>query len=457
MKRFFLFIALAAALALFVIAAGTASAASVKTETGGAALKLSMKEALSLALAQNVSVVNASEDVRRAAGESQSQSSALLPKIDLAGSAAGTSDNSAGTQNTDERTLGAQLSYTLYNGGKNRALSEQGKLGVAQAGDYLYDTRESIVLDVWKAYCETLYRASVVTAVKSALDYYERAVEEETKRVEVGVATNLDLSRMRQQRAGSQAEYISAKNDLDSARIALCRLLQLAPETRLELTDGLHDDLSLAGTPLPESISVREYHARALERRGDYKKLAAQRKIDEKEIVVAASALKPSVSFSGGYGYDYKDTSDKILESKDEWSAKLSLSVPLFDGGKGAGDVTAARSKLTQSVNSLRDKEEAILAEITDCRLSLASAAESAAAAVTEVSFAKESLGYAEVGYKEGVNSQLDVIQARSDLTDADKKLAGYLKEYRSALASLWRAGGELIEKTIGATDGGNA
>ena len=306
------------------------------------------------------------------------------------------------------------------------------------------------MLDVWKAYCETLYRASVVTAVKSALDYYERAVEEETKRVEVGVATNLDLSRMRQQRAGSQAEYISAKNDLDSARIALCRLLQLAPETRLELTDGLHDDLSLAGTPLPESISVREYHARALERRGDYKKLAAQRKIDEKEIVVAASALKPSVSFSGGYGYDYKDTSDKILESKDEWSAKLSLSVPLFDGGKGAGDVTAARSKLTQSVNSLCDKEEAILAEITDCRLSLASAAESAAAAVTEVSFAKESLGYAEVGYKEGVNSQLDVIQARSDLTNADKKLAGYLKEYRSALASLWRAGGELIEKTIG-------
>ena len=135
MKRFFLFIALAASLALFVIAAGAASAASVKTETGGAALKLSMKEALSLALAQNVSVVNASEDVRRAAGESLSQSSALLPKVDLAGSAAGTSDNSAGTQNTDERTLGAQLSYTLYNGGKNRALSEQGKLGVAQAGD----------------------------------------------------------------------------------------------------------------------------------------------------------------------------------------------------------------------------------------------------------------------------------------------------------------------------------
>ena len=415
-------------------------------------LALSMKDAIRTALSENITVRKASEDVTRARGDSKANSSALKPSVGITGSASESIENAFDGDAGDVRDAGLTASYTLYSGGKNKAIDKQGKLGVRKAEATLFDTKESVILSVWKAYCSVLYRKEVLAATADALDYYVKAEQEQAKRVELGASTNLDLTRIRQQRENARANHIAAGNNLESSQVALCRLLQISPKTRLELTDDLSD-----GLPDKDSMArgtekdFLDAYNNSLTHRGDYQALLAQQESDQKEITVAASGLKPTVSVSGGYGWDYQNYTDKELDRADEWSAKLSTSIPLYDGGSTSGKTASAKSKYEQSKLAVSDKEEEIKTSLIDARLTLVNALETAGASRAAVEYARQSLRYAEVGYREGVNTQLDLIQARTDLTDAKRSLAEYLYECRAAQASMWREEGRLAENTIGA------
>ena len=95
------------------------------------------------------------------------------------------------------------------------------------------------------------------------------------------------------------------------------------------------------------------------------------------------------------------------------------------------------------------EKEERIRADLADSRLNLQNALETVIAGRSNVKLARESLAYAETGYAEGVNTQLDVIQARSELTQANQLLAQYLRDSRKAQANLWRVQGILVERAL--------
>ena len=62
---------------------------------------------------------------------------------------------------------------------------------------------------------------------------------------------------------------------------------------------------------------------------------------------------------------------------------------------------------------------------------------------------ARESLRLAEVGYREGVDTQLDVLAARTSVTEARQKLSGAQRDHRVALARLWRSQGILVDQAL--------
>ena len=94
-------------------------------------------------------------------------------------------------------------------------------------------------------------------------------------------------------------------------------------------------------------------------------------------------------------------------------------------------------------------EEESIKAEIADNWLGLQNALETLSASRANVGLARESLDFAESGYREGVNTQLDVLQARSDLTSALQQLALALKNARTAQAALWKSEGVFLENAF--------
>ncbi|WP_462362888.1 TolC family protein [Pyramidobacter porci] len=411
------------------------------------AIILTMGRALNIALDRNFTVLTAEQNVESAKGQSKAAGAALNPQLNLQGQ--GNAYDNIPSYPDNELVARVAVSQSLYSGGKNQALARQGKLGVKQAEQNLRNARESVALTVWNAYCEVLYRREVLRNTENALDYYSNAEKELNERVVYGLSTNLDLTRVRQQKENARASNIAAGNNLEAARIELCRLLRMRPETNLALSGSLEDNLpKLEDTrkiPADVEAAIRE----TLERRGDYQSLRYAAASRKNEIAVARSGLLPTLSLSSGYRFGYTSNGLGGVSDKNQWTASLTLDVPVYDGGSTSGSVRAAKAGLKAAEHALDEKEDSIKAELADSWLSLQNALETLSAGRANLQLAKESLDYAESGYREGVNTQIDVLQARSELTDALQLLAQYLRDSREAQANLWKAQGILIERAL--------
>ena len=390
------------------------------------AIILTMGRALNIALDRNFTVLTAEQNVESAKGQSKAAGAALNPQLNLQGQ--GNAYDNIPSYPDNELVARVAVSQSLYSGGKNQALARQGKLGVKQAEQ---DLRE------------------VLRNTENALDYYSNAEKELNERVVYGLSTNLDLTRVRQQKENARASNIAAGNNLEAARIELCRLLRMRPETNLALSGSLEDNLpKLEDTrkiPADVEAAIRE----TLERRGDYQSLRYAAASRKNEIAVARSGLLPTLSLSSGYRFGYTSNGLGGVSDKNQWPASLTLDVPVYDGGSTSGSVRAAKAGLKAAEHALDEKEDSIKAELADSWLSLQNALETLSAGRANLQLAKESLDYAESGYREGVNTQIDVLQARSELTDALQLLAQYLRDSREAQANLWKAQGILIERAL--------
>ena len=445
-----------AALALSLALLGTCSQAkprlkrqdySVQAAPAQEAIIMDMEKALSIALDKNLTVLTAEQNVESAKGRSKAASAALGPTLSLQGQ--GNAYDKVPNQPDNELLARVAVTQSLYSGGRNQARARQGRLAVKQAEQSLVNTRESVAQSVWNAFCDVLYRREVLRNTRNALDYYTNAEKELNSRVMYGLSTNLDLTRVRQQKENARAQNITAGNSLEAARIELCRLLRLPPETQLALAGSLEDGLPTVeeASKLPDDLDGAL--KKILESRGDYQALKHAAASQKQEITAARAGMLPTLSLSSGYRFGYHQNGLSNASKDNQWTASLVLDVPVWDSGSTSGSVRAAKAGLKSAENAVTEKEESIKAEIADNWLGLQNALETLSASRANVGLARESLDFAESGYREGVNTQLDVLQARSDLTSALQQLALALKNARTAQAALWKSEGVFLENAF--------
>lgn len=430
----------------------------------GAGQPLSLEEALSLALESNLEVLSAREERARAEGLYRAARSGLVPTVSLTGSH---SRQHATSSRPDEETEGAlTLSQWIYAGGVVRAGERQALANLERATLTASDSEEAVALKVYEAFCSVLLARADLETAREALIYAEGFLAELTKRREVGLSTNLDVNRAEQQAATSRSDLLQATNALDAARIDLFTLLRLEPDAERDIVGDLEMDsfsidlltrlrLEPSGERhVADSLERASFFGdreasveRALTLRPDLVGLRTDLAIQKEEIEITRGGLRPTVKLNASYGA--KDDSSLGGADDDEWTATLNVEVPLFDGGLTKGKVEEAQARLRQIENDVTSREESIRAEIAQAYLNLENAAALVDVARRNLDIAGESLRLADVGYREGVNVQLDVLDARTSLTEARQKLAEALKNYRVYRARLWRAEGTLREKVL--------
>ena len=95
----------------------------------------------------------------------------------------------------------------------------------------------------------------------------------------------------------------------------------------------------------------------------------------------------------------------------------------------------AQKARLRQAQIDLVDSEETALFELNKAMLGIENAAEFVDSQKLNLTRAKEGLRLAEVGYKEGTNTQVEMIDAQSALTQA--KVNYYQSIYTHDIAKL--------------------
>ena len=279
---------------------------------------------------------------------------------------------------------------------------------------------------------------------KASLAVARRVHEENEARVKAGVLAAFEL-------LDSELGVLAREKDLLDAELAerdaadqLLLTLHLPPGMVLELPDTPWTDV-----PDP---SEEEALGVALRRRPDLSKARTSLRTAEFNEEISRNLALPSLSLEGtagvtGIAKDYGNALDDMKSgSNPNWAVGLRFSVPLGNNAARA-DVAAARLKASQARAVVAVLEESAGLEIRAALRALKTRRKQDEVARKGVSVAETRLASFLKRGKLGLSTTKDVLEAEANLTQAREFLIGARTDFQSALTSLWKSTGELLDR----------
>ncbi len=161
-------------------------------------------------------------------------------------------------------------------------------------------------------------------------------------------------------------------------------------------------------------------------------------------IGVAQAAFLPSFTITGQYGTQSTEWSKWFGSGTNIWQAFAGVSIPLFKEGRpGAGEqVNIARARASQARSRYEQTVLVALREVEDALVGLRTAQDRSGAQERQVIALRRALELADMRYRNGVSSYLDVLDAQRGLFGAELALTQAARDQLVAAVQLYRAVG---------------
>lgn len=253
---------------------------------------------------------------------------------------------------------------------------------------------------------------SVGQSIEAMLEQRRRV----TAMVEAKKAARVDLLRTDVRVADLQRQLLVVRNDRTALRTRLGALMAEDIAGRPLASLAAVDSSAL-------NIDTDTLLSATLHNRGDY--LAARRQCEAqaRRVDIARGAWLPALSAKAGYGI----RSDLSDEYEPGGSAGVTLSIPLFEGGRNGAKVSEERALLSACQSRMESLRLRIDVEIKTAVLDIASARERLLSARTAIEAAEEGLRIENVKYEQGKGTISEVLDAQAELLTAqtDRDEAG--------------------------------
>lgn len=409
-----------------------------------APLRLTLKDAVTLALKQNPQVIIANLTLAESRESQNLARASLLPQASF-------SANEKVTRGNVEALLG------------NRIPGFPGHIGpfwTIQAGPNINTPLFDLSLwDRWKAsrelvnssaadqvtarelnaqlvvsqYLGSLRAAAALKAANSRLDLAKALFDLATDVQRSGVGTGIDTLRANVQYQNEKQRTAEAETELKVSLYGLSRLLNVDPQQPIELAD----EPSFFETPGFESSQSL---TQAYDARPEMRSLLAQIKAAELQKKTAKDQRLPKLSAGGGWSLQGVTPTSMIPA----YTFGATVEVPIFTGGRIEAETTVADlqiKKLTQDEIELRNR---IALEVKSAIAQLESARVQVEAANLGVNLATEGVTQAQDRFRAGVANNIEIVTAQDEFARANDNQISALYRYNQSRADLARATGQM-------------
>lgn len=396
--------------------------------------KLSLEEALKLALSHNRALQVVLEEKNIARGRILESYGEVLPNLSLDGKyTRKDSDNEeykgqtySGQHDNYSGTL--SVKQPIFRGGAATAALRASRYYDTLTDENVREAVQNTIYETIKAY----YLVSLTQQQYQVTRTYANLADSHLKDVKIkrefGTASDFNVLRSQVELSNSRAEMISYQNKLHQAVTSLLKTIGISQESKIELKDLL--------TYEPLSVEEEEVIHKAFLNRPDLAVAELTVKMQEESLNKAYSEYWPKID---AFYKQSLSKPDPYLSTKndwgDAWSAGIDINIPIFDGFKREGRVFQQRAGLKQQYIGLLDTREKALFEVRNAVLNLRDATEFVNVQKLTFQQAKEGLRLAEAGYREGTLDQVSVLDARAALTNT--QLLYYKSLYEHAIARL--------------------
>ena len=268
-----------------------------------------------------------------------------------------------------------------------------------------------------------------------------------TRRTIVAQRESLRLvSRLAAAGVSSAAEERQAENQLATTESALPGLLVnvAATENSLSILLGRPPGPVVLGTPAEPNMAPAVpagLPSNLLERRPDLRQAEQQLVLANAKVGEAKALFFPSLTLTGTFGAVSTELGDLVDgEAATVTSPGFDLLQPLYAGGSLTANYRAAIARLEQAGLSYRQAGLNALREVADALSQYRHSADEIAAQRRRETAAREGLRLAEMRYRAGVISYLEVLDAQRQLYAAETDRAQSELTRRTAAVQLYLA-----------------
>lgn len=348
-----------------------------------------------------------------------------------------------GAENT--YNLGLNLDWPVFTGGRTRARTRIARAGRQVAEIGLSSAEAQNRLDVTQAYFDARLSDQLLRIARATLAQAEETLRLTELGEEVGQQAEFDVLRARVARDNQRPAVIQRRTARDLAYDRLRTLLDLPAGQPLELTtplDGSAPPVSPPGTAGADRAPVRQAE----------QQVAVQRA----QLAIARSQRLPTVSLSSQYGrVAFAPSLLPELDSfRENWTVGASLQVPVFTGGRIRGEVLSAEADVIEARAQLEQVREAAELDTRSAYAQLEAARAVWEASQGTVEQAERAYAIAEIRFREGISTQLELTDARILLEQARTNRASAARDLQVAQARVTLLPYLPLSGTGGATQG---
>ena len=295
-----------------------------------------------------------------------------------------------------------------------------------------------IVETVQKAYYTVLNTKKRIDLVNSNLERLQNLLNEMKQLYENGFIEKLDVDRIQ-----------VAFNNLKSEKIKADRLYKLSNEV-LNFQVGLPvgTEVKLIGNLSEDIINQFQYNISDFDysNRIEYSILKTDKNLKFYDLKNNRTQYLPQVYANYNYGYNTASSNYNLFFENDRWKSfgtlGLKVIIPIFDGFLKRSKINQSKFKIEQIENQMLFLERSINLQINQSIANYENTKESLKISKENLELAQNVYNSTEIKYREGVGSNLELIDSNNSLKTAQNQY--YNSLYESIIASID------IKKTLG-------
>lgn len=400
--------------------------------------RLTLKDAIDLALKQNVNVQVSATQIDEAEGTRTRRVAALLPHAS-ADSLANFLRNNLSIEGIsipgipiavgpfayyDFRVFASQAvidRQALHNWKSSTRQEEAAKLSYQ-------DTRDFVVREAAGFYLQSETAEAEVEAAQSRVDTSRVLEKLATDEHDQGLATAIDVVRSQVQLARDQQALLVAENNYQTSLLMLARFLGLSPGTPLEPAEKLefrHIDAPDINQVLPAALGARD----------DYRSLLSQQESLVEQEKASHARYLPTLGVNGNYGAAGRNFGAMPATG----GVEAILSVTIFDRDRN-GEKQELESRADRLKAQTDDLARGIEQDLRKSILDIHSTEQQVSVTQAGLDLAKRELTLAEDRFRNGVTDNIEVVTAQDAVASAQDDRIAAIAQSADARAALARA-----------------
>jgi outer membrane protein TolC len=327
-------------------------------------------------------------------------------------------------------------SYPLYTGGVVGNTIKQAESDYKSQSETLRKTHQDLKLDVVSSIYTILQAEDAVRQAEDSVRRLTAHVDNVNILYENGSVGKADLLRSEVELSNAKQTHIRALSDCDTAVKQLNSLMGIPLGTRLRIDEKM----------------MYEKYPHALEEcvsfaKGTHPDLAGAShtlKSAEAGVSIAKGTRLPQASLTVTQNLGSASTWPGA--KADTLSVAVTVAYTVMDAGIGASKVASAQETLRKAQYNYDQTLEAIILAVNSDYNGITEAAQRVEESISAIGKAQEAYDIAVNRYREGVGTNIDVVDSQGALTSAHSNRTQALCDYNIALAHIEHSMGGCLE-----------